>query len=980
MSNRGYDRGRGGRGGGGGSRGGSGRGSPAPGGGPRGGGGGGGYRGGGGGAGPRGGGGGFRGVGGGSRGGYNGPPVYNPGPARVDDARMKAADAMVQQLQRTNTGPERPVRPGFGTLGRAVVLRANFFAMDVSKDTYYEYDVEISPEPKSQKARVSRRILELFEQGVGSPYSAYIVHDGSKRLVAARKLPQPISGQVKYFEEGDANAQANPDNYTVTVKYLRDLPLDPLRKYLVGQRNNPSEEVDPLISALNLVMQKYAGQLGFRFGKGRHFFDDEEKRQIGPRLFAHMGFFASVRPVYGQLMVNVNVCMAAFHQPGNLADALRNFNMASLGADPRSLMAKVKVSTSHLGYKRVRTIKRVVPNKTARTQMFNCEEFGGMISVEDFFKRKHRITLRHADLPIIDIGGPSKSTYIPAELCTIQPGEPYFSKLSPTETSEMLRAANRKPAHNATLIVDRGLGKLGYTPGTPSVLGAFGVSVSNEMTVIPARELPPPSVDYRQGRLNVANGSWNILNVKFHAGGNLSGWKVMIVRDGGRDAFQGPNDPQLTGLLKAFAAKCGNSGMQVPPGPPQVIPTAQLPPPHQDPNRLRAIRLVEETMQTLVGGQKPSIIVVLLSQRDDFIYPAVKRLAAVKFGVHTQCMLLSNALKDANKQDQYLSNVALKVNTKLGGINHRIDKNAMLWLTRKPTMMVGIDVTHPGPSSAAGTPSIAAVVASVDNEFVQFPASLRLQKSKQEGIAELKEMMLERLVTFRKRSKVLPQRIFVFRDGVSEGQYDKVLNDELPQIFAAFKSIDPKNPKYRPTLSIVICGKRHHARSFATNEQNTDKSTNTKPGTVVDRGITAVFDFDFYLQAHMGLQGTVRSTHYVVIYDENGFDANTVQQGVHTASYLYARATKAVSLIPPAYYADIVCEQARYWLHGFLNQWDDSSSSGVPSTAGTGRRGAAGSQAARQARETGEQRIYEAAQKMWGAGLHNNLKDSMFYL
>ena len=56
----------------------------------------------------------------------------------------------------------------------------------------------------------------------------------------------------------------------------------------------------------------------------------------------------------------------------------------------------------------------------------------------------------------------------------------------------------------------------------------------------------------------------------------------------------------------------------------------------------------------------------------------------------------------------------------------------MRWLTKKKTMMVGIDVTHPGPGSRDGTPSIAAVVASVDDSFVQFPASLRIQESKKE--------------------------------------------------------------------------------------------------------------------------------------------------------------------------------------------------------------------------------------------------------
>lgn len=51
----------------------------------------------------------------------------------------------------------------------------------------------------------------------------------------------------------------------------------------------------------------------------------------------------------------------------------------------------------------------------------------------------------------------------------------------------------------------------------------------------------------------------------------------------------------------------------------------------------------------------------------------------------------------------------------------------MQWLRKKPTMMVGIDVTHAGPTSRTGTPSIAAVVANVDETFVQFPASMRIQ-------------------------------------------------------------------------------------------------------------------------------------------------------------------------------------------------------------------------------------------------------------
>jgi eukaryotic translation initiation factor 2C len=35
-------------------------------------------------------------------------------------------------------------------------------------------------------------------------------------------------------------------------------------------------------------------------------------------------------------------------------------------------------------------------------------------------------------------------------------------------------------------------------------------------------------------------------------------------------------------------------------------------------------------------------------------------------------------------------------------------------------------------------------------------------------IQELRDMMIERLLLFEKRNKMLPERIIVFRDGVSE--------------------------------------------------------------------------------------------------------------------------------------------------------------------------------------------------------------------
>lgn len=146
------------------------------------------------------------------------------------------------------------------------------------------------------------------------------------------------------------------------------------------------------------------------------------------------------------------------------------------------------------------------------------------------------------------------------------------------------------------------------------------------------------------------------------------------------------------------------------------------------------------------------------------------------------------------------------------------------------------------------------MVASVDSDFVQFPVSMKLQESKEEMIQDFTSMMVDRLLSYQARSKALPERVFLFRDGVSEGQYDKVLTDELPQIQKAFEKIytgkDGK-PSKKPDLMICICGKRHHARFFPTDDQNATRNGNTKPGTVVDKGVGEVYRFDFYLQARM---------------------------------------------------------------------------------------------------------------------------------
>jgi eukaryotic translation initiation factor 2C len=143
----------------------------------------------------------------------------------------------------------------------------------------------------------------------------------------------------------------------------------------------------PLISALNLVLQQQPADMGVRVGKNRYFFplSGMPAMDLGLGVEACQGFFTSVRPTYKQLMVNVNVCMTAFYTRGNLAEAIIAFSRSSLGAMPRRFSQGIKVTTTHLGYKMRKPLKRIT-DKPASQTFFEHDKYG-RISVEQYFKR-----------------------------------------------------------------------------------------------------------------------------------------------------------------------------------------------------------------------------------------------------------------------------------------------------------------------------------------------------------------------------------------------------------------------------------------------------------------------------------------------------------------------------------------------------------------------------------------------------------------
>lgn len=166
-----------------------------------------------------------------------------------------------------------------------------------------------------------------------------------------------------------------------------------------------------------------------------------------------------------------------------------------------------------------------------------------------------------------------------------------------------------------------------------------------------------------------------------------------------------------------------------------------------------------------------------------------------------------------------------------------------------------------------------------------------------------------------------PQRILVYRDGLSEGEFPNLMKTEIASLRAGCQRLDPE---YNPAITFIVIQKRHHARFFPVNQKNADRSGNCKAGTVVDTTIVHPIEFNFYIQSHAGLIGTSRPTLYHVLQDDNKFSADELQTLTYNLCYLYARSTCSVSMVPAAYYAHIVASRARY--HAKAEQWSETIS------------------------------------------------------
>ncbi|GAB4819183.1 hypothetical protein N2152v2_006229 [Parachlorella kessleri] len=859
--------------------------------------------------------------------------------------------------------PQRALRPDYGKAGRQITVRANWFKVDCSLTEAYHYDVDIKgvrregaperPPPQAGAvvrplpAEVSRAAMAAVAAGLGWPQGHW-AFDGRKNMYTAFTNLVPdnaLTRQVEVTLEGDAR----PRQLEVTIRRVATIDVASLKQFLRGQE---SELAYHAIQALDVVLKhrmmfnKDALPLGRAF-----YFHDKNVRSIGGGAEVWLGYQQSLRPCQSGLALNLGTAATAMLESMPLVDYMYEKIgevRGQLSPIQRRTLQKavfgVKVKTSHTGFKKaIRSITRGSPFE----ESFVNEAAGRTMTIADYFKEQYGISLRHRELPCVAVG--NGKIILPPEVCIIVPGQ-RRTKLTEQQTAEMIKVAAQRPDDKA-----RNVEALIHTKAAfqaDPTLKAFNMRVNTRMMEVPARVLPEPVLAYG----SPANfepprgqGSWNLRDVRFLVGSQLPSWAIACFGDPRRCGFDleqagGQHGPTFIkarkqgvlgrGLLarREFIDMLNKCGVQTPPNP--------LPPVVFAPRQPNVLNIMQQAAQKAQQAfkQPPRLLLVVLPDTGAQLYKEVKQATDSTLGIPSQCIVARKAGIGAPPKGraQYCANVAMKVNTKLGGVNMKLQDRpqpGLPLLSNKPFMIFGADVTHP--MGGEDLPSIAAVVGSVDATAAKYAARVSMQTGRQEIVVDLKNMVKDLLREFNVQNRGLkPERIVFYRDGVSEGQFREVYYREYSALREACKEMGDPSSDYAPPITFVIVQKRHNTRLFPMerDNQNRDRSGNVLPGTVVDTDVCHPFEYDFYLNSHAGIQGTSRPTHYHVIVDENKFSADQLQSLTYKLCYTFCRCTRSISVCPPAQYAHLAAFRGRVMIRG------GDSEAGSMSSAGGGPR------------------------------------------
>jgi eukaryotic translation initiation factor 2C len=669
-----------------------------------------------------------------------------------------------------------PVRPGKGKMGQRCIVKANHFFAELPDKDLHQYDVAITPEITSRGVNraVMEQLVKLYrETALGHRLPAY---DGRKSLYTAGPLPfQSKEFQISLLEEDDGNnSKRRERSFKVVIKFAARADLHHLGQFLAGRQADAPQEA---LQVLDIVLRELPTH---RYSPvGRSFYSPNlgTRQSLGDGLESWRGFYQSIRPTQMGLSLNIDMSSTAFIEPKTVMEFIRDLLNRDLSrglSDADRIKIKralrgVKVEVTHRGSMRRKYRVSGLTNQATNELVFPVDEKGTMKSVTDYFRETYGYIIRHPFLPCLQVGNQQRPNYLPMEVCKIVEGQRYSKRLNERQITALLKVTCQRPYEREKDILQT-VNHNAYHQDPYAQ--EFGIRISAQLAQVEARILPAPRLKYhdtgREKECLPQVGQWNMMNKKMVNGGVVNHWACL-------NFSRSVQENVAAAFCSELALMCQTSGMAFQREP--IVPVQSVRPEHSE----RALSHLCEEVKKRTKDKGLDLLVAILPDVNGSLYGDLKKHCETVLGVVSQCCLTKHVYKMSK---QYLANVALKINVKVGG------RNTVLVdaLTRRiplvsdiPTIIFGADVTHPHPGEDS-SPSIAAVVASQDwPEVTKYAGLVCAQAHRQELIQDLYKswvdpqrshctggMIKELLISFRKATGQKPLRIIFYRSALSD--------------------------------------------------------------------------------------------------------------------------------------------------------------------------------------------------------------------
>ncbi|KAK0407184.1 hypothetical protein QR680_019060 [Steinernema hermaphroditum] len=586
----------------------------------------------------------------------------------------------------------------------------------------------------------------------------------------------------------------------------------------------------------------------------------------------------------------------------------------------KKLLQGLTVKTTHLAKQATFQIKSLTEQPVG--QIAFMKENKTEITVAQYFNDKHRIAVdEHYPCIIVErmFKGEKERNFYPCEVLEVPAGQRVQTQKQTPKLVEQLIEKARKLPSDVKEAVRRELEKFELDDHN-EYLNAFGVRIERSLCSATGKLLPPPDIKYKTNRESAVD----------HAGRRQ--WKV------GNNVFVRPAQSPSRWVVCVFAnaVSCDSARAFAR----AFVDTARMRGLiMNDPVYDRLQELSAESIQAraayyrsngvqfvlfLHGGDKRSAERDLMKETES-LYKIVTQM------VHTKTVLKALSDRGAN---MVLENLLMKTNLKLGGVNHEV-VNARAFpagyvetrLFPAGRMFIGLDTQSPGSPLMGGVnefcsdPTVIGMCYTVGTSPADMRGGYWYQEAKEKKMTQLKGAICRALHHYRQKSDADPRRqwspreIVIFRAGVSEGEVNKIVNEEIPEILDAFKEMprDGGRP-YNPRLTVILAQKQCGIRLMPENTRRGRAiEENVQPGTCVDSGIVNPLWTEFILVAQQALQGTAKPTRYVVVHDDerNHFTVEQLENMTHQLCYLHGIVKLPVSRPAPLYAASELVKRGR---------------------------------------------------------------------